>query len=380
MSYSRRQSRALPLLLNLLTGLALNTMPAMTRAEPLVARQIPTAATAVLFCDFDAIRNNRLGEMLRDSAAFQQEFARRPIGDRSIHGPIHSVLGVMTADGTVGVLVNVRGSAATWFDNLAKGTRSQDGGDGLRHFSDSNRLGGRVVGQLGRFRKNGEIYVAVGNQQVLFAGSRALAMAWRTQLAEQRAADWLATTPLSDASILAVRRQGPEHDGLRDVAISAIDDEVSIRVNYRAKSEAIATVMAMLRPEVVSKMLTAMQAQNEASQQKSQQKAKQQQNGKTAKPPAAAEDIAAATADSDGGNSLKFGLGFRGENGLSECAEFLRSTMRVQRDGLDVTVQWQGLLEMEFSHTTGSTHVYSLQFQADPSRQVELARRKSALK
>jgi ethanolamine ammonia-lyase small subunit len=142
-----------------------------------------------------------------------------------------------------------------------------------------------------------------------------------------------------------------------------------LRVNYHAASDARAGLLAMLQPEIVGKMLTAMQQQSEARQAQAKKEAAEiAANGEPVNPVNDGQNRKS--------NVLNIGMGFKGADGLGECIQFLRNTFDVETEGLEMTIQWQGLLDFQFDHTVAKEHVFSFQFTARVKEQLEIAARK----
>lgn len=336
-------------------------------AAPLDAKLIPEAGTGFFYMDLEAVRENRLGEMFAGSRSFQRDYGNLPIGKAEVHRSVRSILATIDDEGTFAAMVTVVGPAEEWLQRVSKRRPDKTTESGLAKYNDRNAHIGRLMGQIGRSKKNGELFVTTRDDRVFLAGTEKAITDWMQQLKANRPASWLEHAKFVEAPIMCVRRTLPEQSGFSHVAIDTVGPEIRIRVEYNAKSEAMSGLLAMLKPEVVGKMLTAMQQQSEA---------KQAQAKKEAAEIAAVDDDDQNDSQTGLGNHLNISMGFQGNDGLNEAIEFLRNTFDVDRQGLKLSIQWQGLLDLEYDHTAGSEHVYSFQFTARVKEQLEIAARK----
>lgn len=338
---------------------------------PLKAEHIREAGTGFFFVDLESIRESHLGEMFGSSEEFQRDFNNLPVGQAKIHRSIRSVLVTIDDEGTIAAMITVAGSGQDWFEQVVKNVRRERADSGLVKFSDRNAFFTALLGQIGRSKKNGELFVSTNGNRVFFGGTATAITQWMDQLENGRRASWLEHVELVDAPIMCVRQSEKNQSGFRNVSIDTIGREVRVRVNYHARSDARAGLLAMLQPEVVGKMLTAMQQQSEARQAQAKKEAAEiAANGEPANP---------VNGQNRKSNVLNIGMGFKGADGLGECIQFLRNTFDVETEGLEITIQWQGLLDFQFDHAVAKEHVFSFQFTARVKEQLEIvARKKSA--
>lgn len=342
------------------------TCPAV-QAAPLQVSQIPENGSGFLFVDFESLRKNRIGEMFGESESFQREFANMPIGE---HTAIRSMIATSHDAGSIAVMLTVVGSGQDWFDRLAGDAPRETTENGQLKFVDRNKFVERSMGQFGRTKANGSLFVATDEDRVFLAGNSQAITDWQKQLEDGRRAAWLEQTELTAAPVMCVRRLTEEPSGFRHVFIDTVDQEVRIRVVYHTKSAAKAALLAMLKPEVVTKMLTALQQQSESQQAQAKQQAAEiaSQSAKN-DAPANAE----SAAESAKANTMNIAIGFQGDQGFAECVRFLRRTFEVKSEGLKISVQWQGLLDLEYDHTIADAHLYSFQFLSSVEKQLEVA-------
>jgi len=334
---------------------------------------IPESGVNILFVDLEAIRNGRIGEMFRGSESFQDEFGKLPIGRTEVHGAVRSFLGTVGESGSTRVMITVEGSAKEWFERFAGDLPRETTQSGLLKFNDSNGFNRRLLGQIGRFKEEGQLYVAFDGHRAIFGGTGEGVTEWMTQLKDGRRAAWIGKTELTESPVLCVRRSTEKPAGLSHVSIDTEGEEIRVRVTYHANANAKSGLLPMLQPEVLTTMLNAMQQQSEAMKAKTKREATEIASKQRKRGDAALErDVRR--------NTLNIALGFKGDGGVSEAIRFLRSTFDVETEGLKIMVQWQGRLALNFDHAVGEQHLYSFQFTSDPAKQLEVAGRKRDVK